>query len=574
MQTKEKLAEKLIKGKGFYLLILALFTICNIVAFHSRVRVDLTEEHKFTLSPISKRILAQIPQTVDISILLEGELPVEFRKLSIAINDILTEMNYYARGKLHYHGKDPFALADSLQSKFLDTCYRLGLRSTNVEKRLTNSSRRRQMVLPGAILQYANRRIGINFLSEHLVNSVQSLSDAEALLEYKLMYAIEKLINPNPPQIAYATGHGEPLNLNTVDMFNTLARSYIVDTINLKTAPLIPERFTTLLIIHPDKPFSEVEKIKIDQFVMRGGRLFLALNYQQARLEFLQKSRAFTAQIQPLNLEDLLFQYGARLEYNLLLDANADQLPVQVGWLGEKPQFELIPFPYFPLLEAKDKHPITQKLDLIRSNFPSSIELIKQDQVQATVLLSSSNLSRRQGLPSIISWDNIAQIPANKVAFFQEKFLPVSVLLEGKFNSYTQGRLSALNRQNFPDTFHFLNEMQGNKRGKIILCSDANLCLNEVSRQRGPFEMGTNPYTQYKFGNSAFFANCLDYLSNPNSLISSRNKISILRRLDPKRLETEKNFYAWLNLLVPILLSLSAYIVYQVLRYRKYKYLR
>lgn len=110
--------------------------------------------------------------------------------------------------------------------------------------------------------------------------------------------------------------------------------------------------------------------------------------------------------------------------------------------------------------------------------------------------------------------------------------------------------------------------------GKIILCSDDNLCLNEISMQDGPLEMGMNPYTKYKFGNSGFFENCLDYLSSKNSLISTRNKISILRRLDQKILEKEKNFYTWLNLIIPILISLCVYIVYQIFRYRKYRYLR
>lgn len=572
MRINPNFWNKVILSKSFYLLLLSLFILVNSLAFLSRTRIDITEEHRYTLSEASKQILKKIPHPITISLLLAGQLPVEFRKLSISIKDILAEMNYYANGKLLYHSQNPFSLADSLRSNFLDSCYRLGLRTTNVEKRLANNSKQRQMVLPGAILQYANRKIAINFLAERLVNSVQSLSDAEALLEYKLIYAIDKLINPQPPMIAYATGNGEPLDIHTIDMFNILGRNYIVDTINLHSAKLIPQQFSTLVIVRPNRAFSELEKIKIDQFVMRGGNLFLALNYNQASLDFLQQKRGFTAQIKPLNLEDLLFQYGLRLEYNLLLDANSDRLPVQVGWLGNKPQFELIPFPYFPLLEPNGQHPITQKLDLIRSTFPSSIEIIPQPQIQTKILLSSSNLARRQGIPSLVSWEGIAHIPNNKMNFYKEKNLPVSVLVEGKFNSYSNGRLRAITKQNFPDSLTLLN--QAKKAGKIILCSDENLCLNEVSRQKGPFEMGTNQFTQYKFGNSTFFENCLDYLSNPHSLISTRNKISILRRLDQKILEKEKSFYAWINLLVPSLISLFAYIIYQIFRYRKYKYLR
>lgn len=572
MRIKTAFLDKITLSKSFYLIIILLFIAFNSLAFFSRIRLDLTEEHRYTLSKSSQNILKQIPHPIDISLLLTGDLPVEFRKLSIAIKDILDEMNYYAHGKLHYYNRDPFNLTDSSKSRFLDSCYQLGLRSTNIEKKLANNSKNQQMVMPGAILRYANRQIGINFLSEHLVNSIHSLSDAEALLEYKLAYAIDRLINPHPPMIAYATGHGEPLDIHSLDMFQILGRSYIVDTLNLRTAPFIPQKFSTLIIVHPNRGFSELEKIKIDQFLLRGGSLFIATNYNQASLEFLQRNPRFTAQIQPLNLEDLLFQYGARIEYNLLLDANSDRLPVQVGWLGERPQFELIPFPYFPLLEPNGQHPITQKLDLVRSNFPSSIEIIQQPQVQVTTLLSSSKLSRKQGIPSLVSWEGIAHIPANKLGFYRDQSLPVSLLLEGKFPAYSQGRLRETIRQAFPDSFNLL--VQAERMGKIILCSDDNLCLNEISMQDGPLEMGMNPYTKYKFGNSGFFENCLDYLSSKNSLISTRNKISILRRLDQKILEKEKNFYTWLNLIIPILISLCVYIVYQIFRYRKYRYLR
>lgn len=572
MRIKTAFLDKITLSKSFYLIIILLFIAFNSLAFFIRIRLDLTEEHRYTLSKSSQNILKQIPHPIDISLLLTGDLPVEFRKLSIAIKDILDEMNYYAQGKLHYYNRDPFNLTDSSKSRFLDSCYQLGLRSTNIEKKLANNSKNQQMVMPGAILRYANRQIGINFLSEHLVNSIHSLSDAEALLEYKLAYAIDRLINPRPPMIAYATGHGEPLDIHSLDMFQILGRSYIVDTLNLRTAPFIPQKFSTLIIVHPNRVFSELEKIKIDQFLLRGGSLFIATNYNQASLEFLQRNPRFTAQIQPLNLEDLLFQYGARIEYNLLLDANSDRLPVQVGWLGERPQFELIPFPYFPLLEPNGKHPITQKLDLVRSNFPSSIEIIQQPQVQVTTLLSSSKLSRKQGIPSLVSWEGIAHIPANKLGFYRDQSLPVSLLLEGKFPAYSQGRLREAIRQTFPDSFNLL--VQAERMGKIILCSDDNLCLNEISMQDGPLEMGMNPYTKYKFGNSGFFENCLDYLSSKNSLISTRNKISILRRLDQKILEKEKNFYTWLNLIIPILISLCVYIVYQIFRYRKYRYLR
>jgi hypothetical protein len=88
--------------------------------------------------------------------------------------------------------------------------------------------------------------------------------------------------------------------------------------------------------------------------------------------------------------------------------------------------------------------------------------------------------------------------------------------------------------------------------------------------KEGPLPMGTNPYTQYAFANKNFLLNAIDYLTDESGIMATRSKTFTLRMLDPAKIETEKTFWQFINIGLPLIfLVILAGLMY-VLRRRKY----
>lgn len=565
--------KKFFRIRFWYIYLLGVFVFVNVLALRVRGRIDCTDDKRFSLSAASKAVLSAIEHPIRVRVLLSGKLPAEFEKLRLSLDDLLRQMNYYAHNHLLIeYDQSLLSAKDSVRNRLFDSAYRLGLRATNVEKRSADGrSAHRQSVLPGAIVSYQGRTIGVNFLSESLVNSPQSLLRAEALLEYKIVSAVDKLIHPVAPLVAYATGNGEPLGITTVDFFRLLAKNYRVDTLNLQMVSTIPDRVKTLVIVRPSVAFSHKQKIVLDQFVLRGGSVLVALDAVQADMGRLRDARQFVALPVSADLEEWLFGYGVRVNHNMILDLRADRFPVQVGWNGKNPQFELVSFPYVPLLEPNPHHPITKSLDLVVSRFPSSLDTIIQPGITKTVLLTTSELSKKQPTPSVVSWELLENLPQLGSAAFSDRSVPVAVLLEGKFPSYlSQKAIKPSLIGTSADTTHWLTTAQ--KRGKIIVIADADIVLNEYSTNRGPFEMGMNPFTHYMFANSVFVKNALSYLSDDHALIQARTKDFAVRLLDKKKVIKRRDAVQFVNIFLPIGGIVLFFAVYNVVRYRRYRY--
>jgi ABC-2 type transport system permease protein len=398
------------------------------------------------------------------------------------------------------------------------------------------------------------------------------LNTAEALMEFKFADAINKMAQPSKPMIAYSAGNGElgPNDIRTYDLFNyTLKKDYNVFTFNLISQPAIPDTFTTLMIVKPTLAFSDEEKLKIDQFVMGGGKLLLFIDKLEAELDSLKSmSNQVVAYDRNLQLTDLLYRYGARINSDLVMDLQCDFLPFVTNG---KDQMDYLHWNYFPLFETKSNHVINKNLGLVAGQFVNSIDTVEAEGIKKTVLLSSSSNSRTIATPALISGAENINAPEDEN--FKKANIPVAVLLEGKFRSLFANRLSqamrdSLAKYNLP----FAN--QSLIDNKVIVVSDGDMVLNAVSKGE-PIPMGMNRYTtgtqyQYEFANRDFLQNCLDYLINPSGLAEAKGKSYTLRLLDKKKTEAQKNRWQAINIALPVLLVCLFAFVYQWRRKRKY----
>jgi ABC-2 type transport system permease protein len=564
------LFNKIWAGK-FWLLITIIFLVAfNWLASLYHARIDFTNEKRFTLSRPTKKILKNLDDNVVVDVFLKGEFPSGFKKLANSTTEILSEFKEIAGSKLQYNFISPDDEMAGTTIKWGDTLSALGLYPINLKSQL-KAGEQQQLVYPMAMVHYKEGVLPVNLYSGNKTFiSPSELNSAEALMEFKFADAINKLSQQNKPMLAYSVGNGEATGDNTYDLVeNTLRNDYNVFTFNLNTQPVIPDTFKLLLIVKPTKTFTDEAKLKIDQFVMRGGKLLLFADKLEAELDSLRSmNNQVVAYDRNLAFDDLLFKYGARINPDLVMDLQCDYLPFVVN--GSE-QMDFLHWNYFPLFESKSNHLINKNLSLVSGKFVNSIDTIEAEGIKKTILLSSSPNSRIIATPAIISGKENVNAPEDEK--YKKASIPVAVLLEGKFQSLFNNRLSQAMNDSLTKYGALFNK-QCLSDNKIIVVADGDMLLNAV-QQNQPLPMGMNPFTygskyQYEFANKQFLQNCLDYLINPSDLSEAKAKDYTLRLLDTKKITAEKTMWQLVNIAVPILLVFLFAIIYQWRRKRKY----
>lgn len=551
--------------------VILILLLVNVLAFYAHFRLDLTAEKRFTLSPSTKKLLHQLEGPVRIRVFLKGKFPAGFRHLATATRDLLEEFREYGGKNIRVEFVNPLAgLSDTMQLKVKDSLAAMGIVPYNVKatQDITQGVSM-QLVFPAALADYKGKEIPVQLLEgQPGLNPLETLNHSAALLEYKFADAIYKLQEKEPPVVGYMLGNGEPLDPTVYAALTALQSNYRLDTLNLAVQPDISQSFDAVVFLKPHNRFDENEKMKIDQYIMHGGKVLWLLDELNASMDSLQSHTSFIAMDLGLNLDDLLFTYGVRINPDLVQDLQCDKIPLTVGYMGNKPQIELVPWTYFPLFAPVSGHPVVKNMDLIRGQFASSMDTVGGGAAKKTILLSSSAYSSTLGAPVKVSLEStkIQPVPRD----FRQQFLPVAVLLEGKFPSLFRNRLDKTTLSKIDSAFHQpFKAMSG--ENKMIVVSDGDIATNAVSQKDGPLPMGMNEYTRdYPYANQEFFLNCLEYLTNSSGIMESRGKEFKLRLLDAGKVKTEKSQWQLINFGVPILFILLFGMGYNYARQRKY----
>jgi gliding-associated putative ABC transporter substrate-binding component GldG len=387
------------------------------------------------------------------------------------------------------------------------------------------------------------------------------------LLEYNLAHAIHQVTRKQINSIAYLTGNREAFGLDIIAAFSALEQSYHLDTFNLQANEAIPVRYEALIINRPLQAFSEVDKFKIDQYLMHGGSVFWNIDAVSGTLDSLQQTGTFNAMPIDLNLNDMLFRYGLRVNGNLMEDAvKCAGIPLMAS--GNNGQPVLYPWVYFPVLQSGSGHPIVKNLDGVLGRFVSTIDLNSSDpSIKKTVLLTSSDYSKTSSTPTPIILES-AMVEPNP-ATFRDKNLIAAVLLEGAFPSaYSDHKPKSV--LDFMDTASVPFLQKAVKPTKMIVAADGELMMNEVSQKGAPSDLGVYRFSDYRFDNKSFLLNCMEYLTDPDKLLEARSKTYKTRLLDPKRVSAERSTWQVINLGIPAALILILGAIFFFFRKRKY----
>jgi gliding-associated putative ABC transporter substrate-binding component GldG len=538
-------------------------------AFSSfRLRIDLTEERRYTLSEPTRAVLDRIKDDIYIQVYLAGEIPVPLKRLRRSVGEMLEEFRIVSGKQIDYEFINP---ADSKDAKQRDAQYSAlfnkGLNPVNLQAGDEEGGSIQKMIFPGMIVNYNGIELPVNFLKNNqAVSYEQNILHSMESLEYEMIQTIATITSDTIYKVAFLEGHEELSEVEVADLTINLAKYFTIDrgTIGGKTGIL--DNYAAVIVAGPQKEFSESDKLILDQYIMNGGKVIWLYEEVAVNADSLVNGES-VGLYHPLNLEDQIFRYGARVNPELVQDLECMVVPLSVTTGIEQKQIVPAPFVYYPLLSPNQSHPITRNINKVRGLFVNSIDTVGLDPaIKKTVLLSTSALSRTQTPPLLISMKEASRVPDEKS--FNKPGITVGVLLEGTFPSAFKNRMTG---NMITDTnFRLIPE---SSETKMIVISDADIIRNDVRRSgttATPYPLGLDRYSGQMFGNRDFLINCINYLVDDNGLLGLRSREMKLRLLDKPRIRAEKTRWQLFNIGVPVIMVILAGMIYGFLRKRKY----
>lgn len=535
------------------LLILLLYFISQYFYF----RIDLTNDSRYSLSENTKSLLKNTTKNYTIEIYLNGDLPYGFHKLRQATLEMIDEFNRDSQKRFLIEKKE----VDRFDTQTIDNLLKRDVKYTSINIKDKNGKLTQQLIFPYLIIHNNKKEIAVNLLQNNPnLSGQENLNNSIANIEYQLTYALRMLERQEIPKIAFLEGHGELNAGETIDFAKSLSESYEVQRIQSSE---IDTTFNVIIIAQPRIDFPETDKFAIDQYIMKGGKVLWLIDEVAVSKDSLQTKQETMAFYKPVNLEDQLFIYGTRINPDLVLDINADLVKVNTALKGEPARFSPMPWAYEPLLETNPEHPITKGLAPVRAIFANSIDIIALDNIKSTPLLRSSSTSRLEKVPRIITMKNISEMQSP--SYFPHKNVNVAILLEGQFTSAFKGRLAYTQKAEYQEK---------SSPNKMIVIADGDIIKNEtrgVGDEMQFLPLGYNPDYKYLHSNKIFLLNAIDYLVDDDNWYTLRNKEYNTPMLNKAKVRTERSFWQWFNLLIPLGIILLIGGGYNYIRRTKYR---
>jgi len=532
--------------------------ILNQLASRFPLRWDLTEEKRYSIQPATRQMLSELDDVVYVDVYLEGELPAGFARLRKSIRETLDEFRVYAGDNLQYQFIDPNqATSQDSRNQFYAGLAEKGIQPSNVID-TRNGQRTEKLVFPGAVVARGAQERGVLLLKGNKgAGPDQQLNQSIEGLEYELATAIRGLTSNSRSRIGLIKGHGELSGQDLADFNSSLANQYQVADVNLSIyQDLIG--YDALVAIKPLQPYSELEKYNLDQFIMQGGKALFFLDALHLNMDSIKGEGTYALPIET-NLDDLLFKYGVRINKDLVVDRFGQRYPIVVGTVGNQPNLQWMPWPFYPLINRTGDHPIVKNLS---TRFASSMDTVKAEGVTKTPLLFSSQYSMKADYPVRVSLNDLRK-DFNPETFNQGP-IPLAYLLEGNFTSLYQNRL-------LPEGVEASSPLTAGD-SKIVIVADGDMMTSQLNPKTGrPLPMGFDLASQQEaFANRDFLMNSLAYLVNEQGIINARNKEIKIRPLDTVKIADQRLSWQLFNLVTPLVLLL----IYGVGRnfYRKRKY--
>ena len=526
-------------------------------------RIDFTQDQRYTLSKSTENVLKSVQKPMMVEVYLDGDFPASFKQLQSETKFMLEEFK-------KINPKVDFKFIDPIKTKVSkDSLAAMGLEPSLLSDRIDGKISQIELY-PYAVVKYENRGISIPLIVQQAgLDQDQQLYKSIESLEYSLISNIKEIAQKDLKSVGILINQDEL----RPEEFRSFTK-YLLDT--YKTEPIIPvendelslkdvsklHQMDALLIAKPRKAFTDKEKVILDQYIMNGGKTLWMIDGVNAEMDTLYQAKKIMAYPYETNMNDFFFNYGVRINTGLVKDLQKSALiRIVSGEVAGNPQYSSFLWPYYPLgISEKNNHPITKNINPVKFEFPTSIDILKRPGINATVLFETSEKTVINPVPNYISLSEI--VKADSISAFEKASEPkiLAVLLEGKFKS------AYANRSEQSDYPNFKKE---NTNGKMIVIADGDVGRNQILKGKA-LPLGVDLLTQQQYGNGQFLENALAYLLDDTNIMELKNREIAVRLLDRQRIEEEKTYWQWLNMLLPIvIIALFAGLFYW-LRKRKF----
>jgi ABC-type uncharacterized transport system involved in gliding motility auxiliary subunit len=357
--------------KAQELLMLLLFTACLvfILADSARffVRLDLTRNKAYTISPVSKALFRSIPERVHITYFLSSTLrslsPVPGRMI-----DLLQEYAAVSRGKVSV------TILDPEREQRTESARRFGVSPQQIQVIQANEQRTLD-VFSGIVVEYLNR-----------YTTLPAVFTPDGL-EFALSFGIRKILAGRRLVVGVLVGRAEKSFTRDYESLRTgLSRDYWLR--EFVPGERVPPEVDVLLVLGGAE-MAPADLRPVDRYMLDGGKVLFAVKGLQV-----DTVRSFgAAAIGASALLDLVETYGARVEREMVLDTSAREyrLPQaaagRITWesLGKYPPWVSIRTP-----GASPTHPITASFTGLDLLWPSPLQPVAVAGVQAEALVKAS----------------------------------------------------------------------------------------------------------------------------------------------------------------------------------------
>ncbi len=549
--------------KQFGIVFLALIVI-NLISHFFFKRFDLTQDKRYTLSETTLNIIKNVDSPLYIDVYLDGNFPPEFKRLQNETKQLLEEFSAY-NSNIVFQFKNPIE-KETMRVEVMKEFYERGMQplSITVEDKGKQSQ---EVVFPWAQATYGDKFTKVSLLKnlmgasteEKVISSVQHL-------EFGFAEAITKITKEKQKKIAVIKGNGELIEPLIADFLTTVKESYYIGPFTLDSVAKQPvqalaalKKYDLALIAKPTEAFSEAEKQVLDQFIMNGGKTLWLVDAVSADMDSMyNETGTILAHPRELNLTDLFFKYGIRMNPLLIKDEYATPIKIASGNQGSETQLQQYNWKFSPFIYPTSTHPIVKNMEGIKFEFSSPIELLKND-LKKTVLLSSSEYSKTIGTPAPISLSSITE-ETTPEEYAGKGLLPVAVMMEGKFKSAYQNRVLPFADKTFQSV---------GKETKMIVISDGDVIKNQLDKGM-PLELGFDKWTNQLYGNKEFLLNCVNYLLDDNGLINIRSKDVDLPLLNKEEVYANYTSAQLITVGLPILILAIFGFLFTYLRKKRY----
>lgn len=549
--------------KQLGLLAASLF-ILNFASHFVYHRFDLTQDQRYTLSETTKKIIDGVDSPLIIDVFLEGNFPGEFKKLQNETRQLLEEFNAY-NSNITFQFVNPIEKEEervTTMKKFYDK----GMLPINVTLE-EKGKQTQEVVFPWALANYGDKGAKVQLLKNMMgASTEQKVVSSVQHLEYAFADAINKVSKEKQKKIAVIKGNGELEDIFIADFLKSVRENYYIGPITLDSVAKQPnetlkalKEYDLAIIAKPTEKFTDEEKQVLDQFIMKGGKTLWLVEPVEAELDSLYNSSGTTLAVnRDLNLADMFFKYGFRINPQIIKDEQGAPIVLYSGNQGSESQKEQYPWRFSPFVYSSSSHPIVKNIEGVKFEFASPIELLKGN-VKQTVLLETSQFSKTIGLPYPIKLDLVTEETSPK-DYANGGFIPIAILLEGSFTSMYKNRILPFKETDFKD--HSIPT-------KMIVVSDGDIIKNQLDRGM-PLELGFDKWTNFMFGNKEFLLNSVNFLLDDTGLINIRSKEVRLPMLDKQKVYDNYTTTQLLTVALPIVILAVFGFLFTYLRKKKY----